>query len=60
MLVVYRGQTPADGGKGVDVRLGGHYVGGELHGKVSPTKRYSIRCDSTGWRIASSAEEPGA
>ena len=59
MLVVYKGQTATDGGRAVDVRLGGHYVGGELDGKVSTTKRYSIRCDSTGWRIASSSEEPG-
>lgn len=59
MLVVYKGQTATDGGRSVDVRLGGHYVGGELDGKPSTPKRYSIRCDSTGWRIASSAEEPG-
>ena len=60
LLVVYRGQSATDGGTGVDVRLGGHYVGGEHDGKVHPTKRYGFRCDSTGWTIASSAEEPGA
>ena len=60
MLVVYKGQTATEGGRAIDVRLGGHYVGGALDGKTSTTKRYSIRCDSTGWRIASTSEEPGA
>ncbi|MEO7521300.1 MAG: hypothetical protein ABIW79_05735 [Gemmatimonas sp.] len=59
LLVVYKGQTTTDGGRGIDIRLGGHYVGGELDGKVATNKRYAIRCDSTGWSIASSAEEPG-
>ncbi|HYW32157.1 MAG TPA: hypothetical protein VE869_11665 [Gemmatimonas sp.] len=60
LLVVYRGQTAAPDGQTVDVRLGGHYVGGQHDGKQLAGKRFSIRCDSTGWRIASSAEEPGA
>ncbi|MES2524975.1 MAG: hypothetical protein V4617_19920 [Gemmatimonadota bacterium] len=60
LLVVYRGQTAAADGRSVDVRLGGHYVGGQHDGKQLATKRFSIRCDSTGWSIASSAEEPGA
>lgn len=59
LLVVYRGQTPVEGGRAVDLRLGGHYVGGTHDGKVAATKRYTIRCDSTRWRIERSAEEPG-
>jgi hypothetical protein len=59
LLVVYRGQSATDDGNGVDIRLGGHYVGGEHDGKVHATKRYGVRCDSTGWTIATTAEEPG-
>jgi hypothetical protein len=58
LLVVYRGQTATD--SGVDIRLGGHYVGGAHDGLTARTKRYGVRCDSTGWKIASSAEEAGA
>jgi hypothetical protein len=42
----------------VDIRLGGYYVGGEHDGKVYAPKRYGIRCDSTGWRLATTTEEP--
>ncbi len=58
LLVVYRGQTASDSGRAVDVRLAGQYVGFENDGKKLPTKRFAVRCDSTGWKIASSAEEP--
>ena len=58
LLVVYRGQSASDGGNAMDIRLGGHYVGGEHHGKVHVSKRYAMRCDSTGWRIATTTEEP--
>lgn len=58
LLVVYRGQKVSDDGQSTDVTLGGHYIGGEHEGKVATTKRFSVRCDSTGWRIASTVEEP--
>ena len=58
LLVVYRGKTESEGGNAVDVRLAGHYVGGDHEGKSLPTKRYGVRCDSTGWRIASTTDEP--
>ena len=60
MLVVFRGKTEADQGNTVTVRLGGHYVGGDDHGKVSPTRSYEVRCDATGWKVAASKAEAGA
>lgn len=60
MLVVFRGKSEADRGNMVTVRLGGHYVGGDDNGKVSPTKSYEVRCDTTGWKVATSTPEGGA
>lgn len=51
MLVVYKGRTESDNGRTVTVTLGGHYVGGELEGKVAPVRAITVRCDSTGWRV---------
>lgn len=58
LLVIYRGQSATEGGRAVDVRLAGQYVGEKDDGKKLVTKRYAVRCDSTGWKIASSIEEP--
>lgn len=58
LLVVYRGQTATEEGRAVDVRLAGQFVGAENDGKKLPTKRFAVRCDSTGWKIASTVEEP--
>ena len=60
MLVVFRGTTAADQGHTVTVRLGGHYVGGDDNGQLAPTRSYELRCDSTGWKVASSKTEAGA
>lgn len=60
MLVVFRGKTEADQGKTVTVRLGGHYVGGDDNGKVSPTRSFEVRCDTAGWKLAASKTEAGA
>ena len=60
MLVVFRGTTDADNGNTVTVRLGGHYVGGDDHGTVSPTRSFDVRCDTTGWKVAASTTEGGA
>lgn len=57
LLVVYRGSTPSDGGNVVDVRLGGHYVGGEHNGTTAATKRFQVKCDANGWSIASTTTE---
>lgn len=51
MLVVYKGKTESDNGSTVAVTLGGHYVGGELEGKVAPVRTITVRCDSSGWRV---------
>ena len=58
LLVVYRGRSETEGGRAVDVRLAGQYVGSKEDGVKLRTTRYAVRCDSTGWKIASSAEEP--
>jgi hypothetical protein len=60
MLVVFRGKTEADNGNTVTVRLGGHYVGGDDNGKLSPTRSFDVRCDTTGWKVAASKTEGGA
>ncbi|BAH37553.1 MAG TPA: hypothetical protein DGD08_15375 [Gemmatimonas aurantiaca] len=60
MLVVYRGKTEADNGNTVTVTLGGHYVGGEHDGKVADNRTMVVRCDTTGWRLASPSAAPTA
>lgn len=60
MLVVFRGSTETENGNTVTVRLGGHYVGGDDNGTVSPTRSFEMRCDTTGWKIAASKTEAGA
>jgi hypothetical protein len=54
MLVIFRGKSESDGGKSVAVKLAGLYVGGEHEGKKSPLKVYSVKCDSTTWKVAGS------
>lgn len=53
MLVVVRGQD--DGGDGTwSIRVGGKYIGGELHGTESPEKRYTVSCiigDTSAWKV---------
>jgi hypothetical protein len=58
MLVVYKGNKEADHGNTVTVTLGGHYVGGDFEGRVAPVRDITVRCDSTGWRLPSSATKP--
>jgi hypothetical protein len=60
MLVVFKGQAESDNGNTVQVTLGGHYVGGEHDGKLSPQRVITVRCDSTGWRLPSSTTAPAA
>lgn len=40
------------------VRLGGHYVTGEFHGKVAVTRQYTLSCETSGWVIKDTKEEP--
>lgn len=59
MLVVFKGRTESDNGNTVTFSLGGHYIGGEHEGKVSPVRQITVRCDTTGaWRLPTPA--PGA
>lgn len=60
LLVSFRGRTESDGGNTVVVKLAGQYIGGEHEGKKSPLKTYSVKCDSTHWKIATSNVEPGS
>jgi hypothetical protein len=49
MLVVLRNHEKAADGSTESVTLAGHYVANADHGKVSPPKTYSFRCDSARW-----------
>ncbi len=60
MLVVYKGKQETDNGNTVTVTLGGHYIGGEHEGKAAAVREITVRCDSTGWRLPSSAAKPAA
>jgi hypothetical protein len=62
MLVVVRGQQ--DGGDGTwTIRVGGTYIGGELHGTQSPEKRYTVTCilgDTNAWKVTDATIAGGA
>lgn len=60
MLVVYKGKKESDNGNTVTVMLGGHYIGGEHEGKAAAVREITVRCDSTGWRVPSSATTQAA
>ena len=49
MLVVMRDHEKAADGTTESVTLAGHYIANADHGKVSPPKSYSFRCDSSRW-----------
>jgi len=58
LLVVFKGKAETDNGNAVAVSLAGHFVGGEHDGKSVPMRTIQVRCDSTGWRVASTATPP--
>jgi hypothetical protein len=62
MLVVVRGQQ--DGGDGTwTIRVGGKYIGGELHGTESPEKRYTVSCiigNPNAWKVTDATLAGGA
>lgn len=60
LLLVYRGKDEADGGNTVNVKLGGHYVGGEHDGKPAVERAIQVHCDSTGWRLTATQTPPAA
>jgi hypothetical protein len=57
MLVIVRGEArQADGS--VEVRVGGHYVGGETDGRESPEMRFTVVCvpgEPSAWRVVDAA-----
>jgi len=60
LLIVHRGATPSAGGDTVTVHLGGHYIGGELEGKVATNKTIVVVCADSAWKVASTKEEPAS
>ena len=59
ILVTFRGIAEPAKDTAI-VRLGGHYIGGKAEGQHYGPRSYTLACDSTGWRVASSAAESGA
>lgn len=57
LLVVIRGNTKVNATT-QSIRLGGHYVTGEFHGKVATSRQYSVTCGAAGWVIKDTKEEP--
>jgi len=57
LLVLFKGQTESDGGKGATIKLAGQYVAGAQDGQRSPLTTYSLTCDSTSWKIVSSTAD---
>lgn len=58
LLVVFKGKTESENGNAVAVSLSGHFVGGDHDGKAVPMRTIQVRCDSTGWRVTSTATPP--
>lgn len=58
-LLVVRRPAPAPSDTLAVVRLGGHYVGGEIDGAVATSRQLGFRCDvrSRQWRFVRSEEE---
>jgi hypothetical protein len=62
MLVIVRGETVQPDGT-VAVRVGGHYIGGEWHGRESPEVHFTIECQAgepAAWRVIEAARSDGA
>ena len=57
LLMVHRGTTAAVTGDTVTVRLGGHYIGGDLERKTAMSKRFVIVCTGAAWKVASVSDE---
>ena len=60
MLVIFRGASASDAGRTVTVKLAGQYVGGAQDGTKSPLKTYVMKCDSTMWKVSTSAVASGS
>ena len=58
LLIVHRGSESNARGDTVTVHLGGHYIGGELEGKVATSKAIVVACADSAWKVASTKDEP--
>lgn len=58
LLIVQRAADTSARGDTVRVTLGGHFIGGELEGKVAATKRMSVACADSGWKLVNAADLP--
>lgn len=58
LLIVHRGATPNARGDTLTVHLGGHYIGGELDGKVATSSTIVVVCADSAWKVASTRDEP--
>jgi hypothetical protein len=53
LLIVHRGATPNAAGDTVTVRLGGHYISGELDGKPATNRTIVVVCADSAWKVSS-------
>ena len=58
LLIVQRSSATSPGGDSVTLTLGGHYVGGELEGKVADSKRLTVVCADSAWKVVSVTAVP--
>ncbi len=58
LLIVHRGSTTSEKGDTVTVRLGGHYIGGELEGKSATSREIVVGCGDSAWTMVRIAELP--
>jgi hypothetical protein len=56
LLVTFRNQQRLSDTRAV-VRLGGHYVGGNAHGRSAAPRSIFLRCEATGWSVVSNEQE---
>jgi hypothetical protein len=49
MLVVMKGHEPSSDGLTETVTIAGHYIAGDLHGRVSPPRTFRFRCEAGEW-----------
>jgi hypothetical protein len=56
LLVTFRNQQRLSDTRAV-VRLGGHYVGGDAHGRSAAPRSIFLQCEAAGWRVVSNEQE---
>ncbi len=58
LLIVHRGSSTSERGDTVTVRLGGHFIGGELEGTVAVTKSVVVACPDSMWKLVRITDVP--